>query len=1697
MDSLRSLCFKMVKPDKSIELQIVDWIDGNVDPESYKDEDEDSSSSDEEKSSFSKYSDLEYNIKAYGNTKLGTSVLLNIYGFEPHFYVNIPMRFDMTDCNVLMNIVKSKLPALQRDNITSYETVHRIKYWGFTNNEKIKFLKINFKNTTVFRQTEKVFKEEIRFPGMKPRIFELYENNIPPLLRFFHFNKIQPAGWIRLAKDKYTIDRSNSSNTQIAINVYWKNVLPPKKEKLNMAPYIIASYDIECDSSHGDFPLPKKDYLKLAQEVSERFFSKNWSKLNLADLYKNIHSLVFDAFHQNKKEMSKLYTKSDVNPNEQVIKVACKKAAALFKLHENYKILAADLISNYELIKDNTKKGVKTLIEDAFCEVDDAKQHSVILKCYTKSTEKPSKRVVDNSSRSISNMIDKFYEKYNTNKDITKLMLEFNRYYFMSKPEMSEFIEKKKINDAMTLISKINMLCSQITSVLNEYFPEVVDNKEVKVKRLNTLFTSLFPDLEGDKVIQIGTAIQRFGETEPYLKHIITLGTCDPIEGTIVVPCKTEKEVLMEWSQFMVNLDPDIITGYNIFGFDYSFMYERARELDIEEDFSKISRHKDKPCDLFEKKLSSSALGDNTLIYIDTIGRINMDLLKVVQRDHNLDSYKLDFVAETFMNDSILEIKEDNKTLVIKNSKVLNKGNYITIVDYHGDKINDEKKFKIVELNKAENTIVLDREIVKDSAEQKLVKWCLAKDDVSPQDIFRLQKESSAGRCKIATYCIQDCVLVLHLVNKLQIIMNNIAMANTCSVPLGYIFLRGQGIKVFSLLAKECRDAGFLIPFRNAKKEYTFTKNPKFEYSLEYDEKPDLDDSYEGAIVLKPNPGIYLDKYVTVLDYSSLYPSSMISENLSHDSLCLDEKYLGEEGAKLLESLGYGYVDITHDVYKWKDPKIKNKGKFKAGVKTCRFVQPPNEGKSIVPTILKKLLKARKDTRAKQKTEKDEFVWGVLEGQQLSYKVTANSVYGSLGASTFQVCMKDIAASTTAVGRSLLELAQEKTLEKFDGAEIVYGDSVSGDTPIILRDKETSNIEIVNIQDMFKKEENYDLFKPWDEDRTNKIQDKTSVAKYEVFTSEGWSNINRVIKHKTQKKMYRITTHNGIVDVTEDHSLLNIENEIVKPTEIKIGQQLLHNYPVINRNRIEKQDIKKYYAEIAGKSLEEKKAFIYGFFFGDGSCGTYGDKYTWALNNSDIELCLILQSLCFEVYEQEFKILDTINSSSVYKIVPVKEIKKHVKCYRELFYNSLKEKIVPNEILNGTYNTKFAFISGYFMADGYKNNNELTFSNKGKQGTSMLYYLFKSIGLNVSINSRSDKMSIYKLTCTNNSHRKKCCEIKKIEFLGYSNDFVYDIETEVGNFNCGFELIVKNTDSIFINFNPRDEEGNLLSGKEGLKKSIDLGCQAEAYIQDYLKAPHKLEYEKTFWPFILFSKKRYIGYKYEFDVDKYKETSMGIATKRRDNAKIVKYVYKRVIDCLLKKRDLDLSIETLNSDLNELLAGKFNIKMLTITKSLKGFYANPEQIAHKVLADRMGERDPGNKPQSNDRIPYVYKETKVPKGKKILQGERVEHPQYMLENNIKPDYSFYITNQIMNPVGQIYSLIVENLPGFSKGKGFFEKRHQYYLDKYDGDEKKTIDKVNEERMKDIEKLIFGEALRKAQNAKDKVRDISEFFKIKK
>jgi DNA polymerase elongation subunit (family B) len=127
---------------------------------------------------------------------------------------------------------------------------------------------------------------------------------------------------------------------------------------------------------------------------------------------------------------------------------------------------------------------------------------------------------------------------------------------------------------------------------------------------------------------------------------------------------------------------------------------------------------------------------------------------------------------------------------------------------------------------------------------------------------------------------------------------------------------------------------------------------------------------------------------------------------------------------------------------------------------------------------------------------------------------------------------------------------------------------------------------------------------------------------------------------------------------------------------------------------------------------------------------------------------------------------------------------------------------------------------------------------------------------------------------------------------------------------------------------------------------------------------------------MIISKKRYAGNKFEFDFQKYKFTSMGLVTKRRDNAPILKNIYKGLLDIMFGEDETSIAIKKAiklyQESVTDLLKGNVNIEDLIVTKTLKTGYKNPTAITHKVLAERITERDPGNAPSTNERIPFIF-----------------------------------------------------------------------------------------------------------------------------
>jgi DNA polymerase elongation subunit (family B) len=435
-------------------------------------------------------------------------------------------------------------------------------------------------------------------------------------------------------------------------------------------------------------------------------------------------------------------------------------------------------------------------------------------------------------------------------------------------------------------------------------------------------------------------------------------------------------------------------------------------------------------------KLEESAIklasGQHDLKFAKINGRLQVDLYNFFRREENLNSYKLDYVAGYFIGDYVkaLTLKELTNESEIKTTNMtgLLVGSYVHFeeIGHSTEYYAEGAKFIVTDVNKMASTFKIGGQIHPDFT--KKVRWCLAKDDVTPKDIFRMSNGTSADRSLIAKYCIQDCNLVHYLFNKVDILTGFIEMAKICSVPINFLVMRGQGIKLTSYIAKKCSEKRTLMPVI---------------------EKGSTDDGYEGAIVLDPKCDLYLDNPVACVDFASLYPSCIVSENLSHDSKVWTKEYdssgnlnkvEGEQDAEgnfIYDNLpGYEYVDIEYDTYVYvrRVPSAAAE-KVRKGYKICRYAQFPNGKRAIMPSIVEELLSARKATRKLIPQQTDEFMKNVLDKRQLGYKVTANSLYGQCGAKTSTFYEMDIAAATTSTGRKLLTYAK-KVIEE------CYGDSV-------------------------------------------------------------------------------------------------------------------------------------------------------------------------------------------------------------------------------------------------------------------------------------------------------------------------------------------------------------------------------------------------------------------------------------------------------------------------------------------------------------------------------------------------------------------------------------------------------------------------------------------------------------------------------
>ena len=1304
-------------------------------------------------------------IQMFGLNEKGETCAIFVRDYQPFFYIKVGDEWTIPQKGAFISHLKEKVGRFYENSILDVESklIKRKKLYGFDGGKEHKFILIKFKNVATMNKVKNMWfqikagKQVLKRDGyiyFNTRT-EIYESNIPPVLRFFHVHDISPSGWIgfEAKKAKQTHGALKTTTCTYEYEIASLDIVP-LNSKETIVPYKICSFDIEASSSHGDFPIPIKTYKKLATNIVDvcDAICRNAGVTSSQEAMEYVtpallKQLVYTAFGYGSPvhpDIDRIYTK---------IKVSEQRLATLFDVWISFHI--PDIKMNEALKESNTiEKMFEKVAESNKAHDDDDNGEDVEADDGDDDGNDAEEEYVD-----IEENEEDYDEKEKDEEDkkATDLLMAYAGVKSTPSAQKSAKSKSAKTPKVSQAPVQKETVIHLITSPLDKM------DRETKINKLNVSLQEIFPPVEGDKVTFIGSTFLTYGEKRPYLNHCIVLDTCnslkDEVANSEIQTCKTEREVLLAWTDIIQRENPDIIIGYNICGFDFEFMFRRSLENSCENEFLKMSRNKGEFCGARDYNTGKICIKESSIViasgqhdlhYIEMKGRLQIDLYNYFRRDFNLTSYKLDYCAGYFIGDGVKKLEHlsnGNTKIVSSNLMGLENGNYIHFEEssHSTDTYKDGAKFKVTNVDLADKSFEVEGHESPDMT--KSVRWGLAKDDVTPQDIFRMTNEGPAERAVIAKYCIQDCNLVHHLMNKIDVMTGYIEMAKICSVPISFLVLRGQSIKLTSFIAKKCREKRTLMPVI---------------------EKSYGNESYEGAICLPPKCNLYLDNPVACLDYSSLYPSSMISENLSHDSKVWTKEFdlagqlVRETGIKdpsgnyIFDNMnGYEYVDVTYDTYKWVPNQRGRAIKTLNGTKICRFAQPKDGVKAIMPTVLEELLAARKATRKLAEATEDPFMANILDKRQLGYKVTANSLYGQCGAKTSTFYDVDIAASTTATGRKLL----------------TYG--------------------------------------------------------------------KRIVE------------------------------------------------------------------EVYGDAKVESKKF-------------------------------------------------------------------------------------------GFVNTKAEYIYG-------------------------------------------------------------------------------------------------DTDSVFFTFNLATSDGIPIRGKDALEITIEFAKEVGNLATKFLKSPHAWVYEKTLMPFCLLSKKRYIGMLYEDKPEKPKRKSMGIVLKRRDNAPIVKDIYGGVIDILMKEQNVETAIKFLKTSLQNLVDEKVPMDKLIISKSLRSGYKNPAQIAHKVLADRMGKRDPGNKPSIGDRIPFVYIQNP---DKKALQGDRIEHPDYIIANKIKPNYAFYITNQIMKPIQQVFALVLENIPSYKRQVPGLKRTIDGWIDKLkdESSDEKIRKKIADIRNKEVKKILFDDYLIEIDNSTKGNQNIMSFFK---
>ena len=619
-----------------------------------------------------------------------------------------------------------------------------------------------------------------------------------------------------------------------------------------------------------------------------------------------------------------------------------------------------------------------------------------------------------------------------------------------------------------------------------------------KYKIRNSDGTIIYPN----EIFQIATTYKyvngdRGNADDPdkfLVKHLLTLKRCEPIDdpNVIVEECKTEKELVKRWVDIISKMDPDIFYTYNGDSFDCMYLMERAELLGLASSrksgsktvksgyvLKQLSRMTCREAEIKKEYFSSSAYGDSEYNRVYIPGRLNYDLLIHYKRGmKKYASYKLDNIASEILKQnkhdvSAKDIFDFYQRGTSKDIKTI--GEYCIQDTALLQRLVDKQLILITIMQLANVTFVPIGFLTTRGQTIKVYSQVLRKarqmNFLVPHTNFNEDAYALFVKCK-DPHPFEECDIGEYVkinCGKRQGDSNGRDLVADSS---------GRALELVAKVSELVDENTFVVlsdteiktDFFNIKFKY---RSSEYQISRLWSNDDAIDDSFTGATVLEPVPGMYRDN-IAVLDFASLYPTIMISRNLCYSSFVLDDQYLGIPGVnyetiawddkveyklrQTCEGVGksgkskgqvcgkQAYFEITNDLgitnyyCRIHDPIKKTRSsdeKFQKRDVSYNYtvVQPHTNSetgeimnKGVLPALLEELYSERKRVKrqmAKAAEDGNKLLEDILNSTQLAIKVSLNSTYGFLGRGQGNLILKELGSIVTAVGRMLIEQSKE------------------------------------------------------------------------------------------------------------------------------------------------------------------------------------------------------------------------------------------------------------------------------------------------------------------------------------------------------------------------------------------------------------------------------------------------------------------------------------------------------------------------------------------------------------------------------------------------------------------------------------------------------------------------------------------------